>query len=95
MNLLGSDALTADSLLHNVLRNSITIIASLQISINMSATDNGNSTFVVKAGLAKMLKGGVIMDVSTLNRLRSLRQLAPLPSWPSREYLLISDMMEV
>ena len=63
VNLLGSDALTADSLLHNVLRNSITIIASLQISINMSATDNGNSTFVVKAGLAKMLKGGVIMDV--------------------------------
>ena len=29
----------------------------------MSATDNGKSTFVVKAGLAKMLKGGVIMDV--------------------------------
>ena len=29
----------------------------------MSATDNGKATFVVKAGLAKMLKGGVIMDV--------------------------------
>jgi SOR/SNZ family len=63
VNLLGSDALTADRLLHNLLRIVITIIAFLERSINMSATDNGNSTFVVKAGLAKMLKGGVIMDV--------------------------------
>lgn len=63
VNLLGSEALTADRLLHNLLGLAVTISADLERLITMSATDNGNSTFVVKAGLAKMLKGGVIMDV--------------------------------
>ena len=34
-------------------------------------------TFRVKAGLAEMLKGGVIMDVVTPSRRRSPRRRAP------------------
>ena len=46
-------------------------------------TDNNTVTGspLVKRGLADMLKGGVIMDVVTPNRLRSLKMLALLPSW--------------
>lgn len=32
--------------------------------------------------LAQMLKGGVIMDVTTPSRHASPRRLAPAPSWP-------------
>ena len=35
------------------------------------------ATFRVKAGLAEMLKGGVIMDVVTPSRRRSPRRPAP------------------
>ena len=37
------------------------------------------ATFRVKAGLAEMLKGGVIMDVVTPSRRRSPRTPAPPP----------------
>ena len=45
-------------------------------------SDNGDTprseaTFTVKAGLAEMLKGGVIMDVVTPSRRRSPRTPAP------------------
>ena len=63
MNLLGSGALTAFHVLHNLFRESSHNSPFFHRVITMSATDNGKATFVVKAGLAKMLKGGVIMDV--------------------------------
>lgn len=51
-------------------------------------TDNNTVTGspLVKRGLADMLKGGVIMDVVTPNRLRSLKMLALLPSWLSSAF---------
>jgi len=39
-------------------------------SSNTAATTNGNNSFTVKAGLAQMLKGGVIMDVVNAEQAR-------------------------
>ncbi|KAK5942216.1 Pyridoxal 5'-phosphate synthase subunit snz1 [Knufia obscura] len=39
-------------------------------SNNTAATTNGNTSFTVKAGLAQMLKGGVIMDVVNAEQAR-------------------------
>jgi len=39
-------------------------------SSNNAATTNGNNSFTVKAGLAQMLKGGVIMDVVNAEQAR-------------------------
>ena len=39
------------------------IMASQHTGTNGHATTSSSSDFVVKAGLAQMLKGGVIMDV--------------------------------
>jgi len=47
--------------------SSIAIPAS---STNAAATTNGNTSFTVKAGLAQMLKGGVIMDVVNAEQAR-------------------------
>ena len=41
--------------------------------------------------LAQMLKGGVIMDVQHLNRLRSQRLPAHVQLWLLREYQLTSE----
>ena len=38
---------------------------------------NGDSTFSVKAGLAQMLKGGVIMDVVNAEQVRSVSPASP------------------
>lgn len=35
-----------------------------------SATQSGDSTFTVKTGLARMLQGGVIMDVVNAEQVR-------------------------
>ena len=40
-------------------------------------------TFQLKSGLAEMLKGGVIMDVTTPEQHASPRRQAPAPSWLS------------
>ena len=50
-------------------------------------------TFEVKVGLAEMLKGGVIMDVTTQNRqkLQKMRALALLWHW--NEFQLTSVKM--
>jgi hypothetical protein len=51
-----------------VLALDIAFLSPLVMSDNHNHATNGDSkvaTFVVKAGLAQMLKGGVIMDVTT------------------------------
>jgi len=48
--------------------------------------DSTQSNFAVKAGLARMLKGGVIMDVVNAEQVRSsLPPLASITKTPRRE----------
>ena len=48
------------------------------------AEENGRTgTMRVKSGLAQMLKGGVIMDVTTPEQARIAEDAGAWPSWPS------------
>lgn len=52
---------------------------NMAVHAEKSSTTNGNATtpeFTVKAGLAQMLKGGVIMDVVNAEQVHSL---SPIP----------------
>lgn len=57
-------------------------MASQQTSTNGAAT-NGSNDFTVKAGLAQMLKGGVIMDVVNAEQVRIIPAFL-LPTSPIR-----------
>ncbi len=52
-------------------------------TVNANGTNGAvTGTFAVKAGLAQMLKGGVIMDVVTAEQARtSPKKLGPVRSW--------------
>ena len=54
-----------------------------------------NSQYELNKGLAQMLKGGVIMDVTIPSRLRLQRPLARVLLWHLRESLLISGLQVV
>lgn len=43
-------------------------------------------TFGVKAGLAQMLKGGVIMDVTTPEQAKIADKQEPVRLWPWKEF---------
>jgi pyridoxal 5'-phosphate synthase pdxS subunit len=50
---------------------------------NGHSAQDGENNFAVKAGLARMLKGGVIMDVVNAEQVRVLGSLSmPLPFLP-------------
>ena len=50
---------------------------------NGHGAQDGENNFAVKAGLARMLKGGVIMDVVNAEQVRLLGSLSmPLPILP-------------
>ena len=50
------------------------------------------SQYELNKGLAQMLKGGVIMDVTTPEL---LRRLVPVLLWHLKEYLLTSEPLAV
>jgi hypothetical protein len=50
-------------------------------------------TFSVKAGLAQMLKGGVIMDVTTPEQAKLLKKLEHVQLWLWKGFLLISERL--
>ena len=54
-----------------------------------------NSQYELNKGLAQMLKGGVIMDVTLLSRLRLQRPLVHVLLWHLRESLPISGLQVV
>ncbi len=57
--------------------------------------NNKNTQYELNKGLAQMLKGGVIMDVTTRSRPGLPRQPVHVLSWRLREYLLISEPQAV
>ena len=56
--------------------------------------NNKNTQYELNKGLAQMLKGGVIMDVTTPEQAR-IAEAAGVLSWRLRESLLISEPQAV
>ena len=52
-----------------------------------NTTKSQNERYELNCQLAQMLKGGVIMDVTTRNRQKLQKQPVPAPSWHWKEFL--------
>ena len=57
--------------------------------------NNKNTQYELNKGLAQMLKGGVIMDVTTPEQARIAEAAGACLSWRLRESLLISEPQAV
>lgn len=57
--------------------------------------NNKNTQYELNKGLAQMLKGGVIMDVTTPEQARIAEAPVHVLLWRLREFLLISEPQAV
>jgi pyridoxal 5'-phosphate synthase pdxS subunit len=64
-------------------------MASELPTTNGHSANDGENNFAVKAGLARMLKGGVIMDVINAEQVRSFSHHNTLPPKHYDAYLIL------
>lgn len=64
-------------------------MASELPTTNGHSANDGENNFAVKAGLARMLKGGVIMDVINAEQVRSFSHSNALPPKPYDATLIL------